>query len=82
MQNIEEYQGWANSATWSAAYLTKQERVIYNRLSAIRKACKQVTAKDVRYQFSFLALRLDSWTKGAVNWQEIADTHYNNEDFV
>jgi hypothetical protein len=77
----EEYQGWTNSATWSAAYLTNQERVIYERLVAIRKRGDKVTGADVYAGFTELNLQLDKWVKGRVNWQEIADTHYNEETY-
>ena len=82
MKKDIEYQGWTNSATWSAAYITQQEPAIYKELVAIRKSGKQVTADDVWYQYNKLNLKIDNWTIGLVNWQEIADTHYNNEDFV
>jgi len=75
------YQGWTNSATWSCSYLVKQERAVYDVLSAICKAGKQVTGKDVKDQFDRLKLKKDSWTKGKVNWNEIADS-YNSEDWA
>jgi len=77
----KEYQGWTNSATWSAAYLVNQERIAYEALVVIRKAGKQVTGNDVKEWFNKLKLKRDSWTRGKVNWQEIADTHYNDNDY-
>ena len=81
MKANEEYQGWTNSATWSAAYLVNQERIAYETLVAIRKAGKQVTGNDVKEWFNKLKLKRDSWTRGKVNWQEIAETHYNDNDY-
>lgn len=81
MKTDTEYQGWTNSRTWSAAYLVQQERPAYEFLVAIRKQGKLVTGNDVKAQFNRLKLKTDNWTKGAINWQEIADTHYNNEDY-
>ena len=78
----DKYQGWTNSATWSCAYLVQQEMVAYEALTAIRKAGKQVSADDVKNQFNRLNLKKDSWTMGKVNWQEIADTDYNNEEYT
>lgn len=79
--NNNEYQGWTNISTWSCAYLVQQERPAYEALVAIRKADKQVTGNDVKEQFNRLNLKKDTWTRGKVNWQEIADNHYNNEDY-
>lgn len=81
MKTNEEYQGWTNSATWSCAYLINQEKQAYDVLTGIRKQGKQVTGKDVKEQFTRLNLKRDAWTKGVVNWQEIADTHYNQNDY-
>lgn len=76
------YQGWSNSATWSCAYLIQQEQSAYKAFVAIRKSGKLVTGDDIKREFKRLNLKKDSWTKGPVNWQEIADDHYNGEDFV
>lgn len=77
----EEYQGWTNSRTWSAAYLIMQERPIYEKLSAIVKG-RPVTAQDVKSCWGTMKHEpIDRWTKGAINWQEIADSHFNDEDY-
>lgn len=76
-----EYQGWTNSATWSVAYLTQQERPIYEYLVAIRKQ-RKVTGKDIKFCWDTMKHEpKDKWTKGVINWQEIADTHYNDEKY-
>lgn len=75
-RDVSEYQGWTNSKTFSAAYLTNQEPSIYKNLTAIRKT-RLVTGNDVKAEFERMKLKCDSWTIGIINWQEIADTHYN-----
>lgn len=76
--DISEYQGWTNSKTWSAAYLVNQERSVYKNLTAIRKE-RLVTGNDVKSEFERLNLKCDVWTIGVINWQEIADEHYNKD---
>lgn len=75
-KDVSEYQGWTNSKTWSAAYLTNQEPSIYKNLTVIRKT-RLVTGNDVKAEFERMKLKCDNWTIGAINWQEIADDHYN-----
>lgn len=82
MKPDEEYQGWSNSRTWSAAFLVGQEREAYEALSAIRMSGRQVTGDDVKYWFNRLNLKHETWVSGRVNWQEIADDKYNKEDFI
>lgn len=78
-KDVSEYQGWTNSKTWSAAYLTNQEPSIYKNLTHIKKHGMPafVSGQDVKAEFERIKLKCDSWTIGAINWQEIADTHYN-----
>lgn len=81
MKNDTEYQGWTNSRTWSAAYLIMQERPIYEKLSAIVKV-RPVTAADIKTVWhNDKHESIDTWTTGSINFQEIADSHFNNEDY-
>lgn len=81
MKTEIEYQEWTNSATWSIAYLIMQERPIYEKLVAIVKV-RPVTGNDVKICWNTMKHEAkDKWTRGAVNWQEIADTHFNDEDY-
>lgn len=76
-----EYQGWSNSATWSVAYLIMQERPIYEKLVSIVKV-RHVTANDIKEVWNTMKHEpKDEWVRGKVNFQEIADTHFNNEDY-
>ena len=80
MTNDIEYQGWTNSATWSVAYLLMQERLIYEKLVAIAET-RPVTGKDVKECWDTMKHEpKDKWTRGRVNWREIADEHFNTED--
>jgi predicted small secreted protein len=77
----EEYQGWTNSATWCIALYLMQERQIYEKLVKIVKE-RKVTSEDIKTCWNTMKHEpKDSWTKGKVNWQEIADTEFNNEDY-
>lgn len=81
MKNNTEYQGWTNSATWSVAYLIMQERPIYEKLVSIVKV-RPVTSNDIKEVWLNMKHEpKDKWTRGKVNFQEIADSHFNNEDY-
>jgi len=76
----EIYEGWTNSRTWNAAWLLEQDQPSYETISAIRKAGDKVLASRVKATFQARKLKLESWTIGAIDWQEIAD-NYNEQEY-
>lgn len=82
MKPNEEYQGWSNSSTWSAAYLIGQERPAYEAIVKVRREEGRVDGKLLKYWWDKLGLKKDVWTRGRINWKEIADDRYNKEEFI
>lgn len=80
---LEPYEGWNNSETWNVSWLLNQDVKAYEFLSGIRKQGKQVTVDDVKRAFVTRRQLIpkETWTKGGVDWQEIAD-NYNDEEYV
>ena len=77
----EEYQGWTNSATWCVALYLMQERLIYEKLVKIAKE-RKVKGDDIKTcWYNMKHESKNSWTKGSINWQEIADSEFNDMDY-
>ena len=81
MKTDEQYQGWTNSRTWNANWRLEQDERSYKEIVAVRKE-RTVTAAFVEGVFYhyFSILTFETWVKGKVNWQEIAD-NYNDQEY-
>lgn len=76
-----DYQGWTNSRTWAAALYLNQESIIYKKISAIRKTRKISESEIKTLWYNEKHAPCDNWTKGTINFREIADS-YNGKEFI